>query len=334
MAISIKIHEKNILVTGVLGFIGWNFLHYLDSKPEINLVVGLDKVSDISIKDLPRLNNIKYKFVQGHTKNTDLIFNILVGNSIDYLVDFAASSHVDKSIENPDIFLEDNINGKHGLLKACLKYQKECNPKFKLINISTDEVFGALNINDEPFSETSPYKPTNPYSASKAAGDHLADAYHKTFGLNVVTTHCCNNFGPWQDTSKMIPKIITNIFNNIDIPVYGKGEQIREWISVDDHNEAIYFLFANGECGEHYNIGGGLEIRNIDLVNDILVLLKKKYNIWSSSDIRFVEDRKAHDFRYAINYGKIQRLGWKNKHNFYNYLEKTIEWYLQKHQCK
>jgi dTDP-glucose 4,6-dehydratase len=325
-------NKKNVLVTGCLGFIGYNFLRYLDTLSEINLVVGVDKISDISIRDSPNLKNIKYKFVQGHTENTHLIFNLLVENKIDYLVDFAASSHVDESIKNPDVFFEDNIEGKYGLLKACLKYQQKYNSNFKLINISTDEVYGDLQINDPPFVEGQAHQPRNPYSASKAAGDHLVDAYHKTFGLNVITTHCCNNFGPWQDTSKMIPKVINNILNHKEIPVYGKGEQIREWIAVEDHCDAIYFLLENGKVGERYNIGSRFELTNIDLVNLIAILTEKKYNIDGRKLIKFVEDRKAHDFRYAINYGKIQRLGWKNKHDFYNYLEKTIEWYLQKHQ--
>jgi dTDP-glucose 4,6-dehydratase len=323
-------NKKNILVTGSAGFIGFNFLHYLDKISEVGAIVGFDKLSSISIKERPTLSK-SFFYYRDSTKNGRLLEDLLTNHKIDYLVDFAASSHVDESIKNPDIFFEDNIEGKYSLIKACLKYQKEVNPNFKLINISTDEVFGALDVNDEPFTEKSPYDPRNPYSASKAAGDHLVNAYCKTFGLNAITTHCCNNFGPWQDASKMIPKVITNVFNNKEIPIYGRGQQIREWISVEDHNDAIWFLLNNGKLGESYNIGSGYETSNLELVDLIIRYIKTYFNIDGSSLKTFVPDRAAHDFRYSLNYDKIKKLGWSNKTTFFTEIERTIKWYHQRH---
>jgi dTDP-glucose 4,6-dehydratase len=327
-------NKKNILVTGSAGFIGFNFLKYFNEIEEVGIIVGVDKISSVSIDEMPNLNNKTYHFFQVHTSNINFIYDLLKMYGIDYVVDFAASSHVDESIKNPDIFFEDNIKGKYALIKACLKYQKEVNPNFKLINISTDEVFGALNVNDEPFTEESPYNPRNPYSASKAAGDHLVNAYCKTFGLNAITTHCCNNFGPWQDTSKMIPKVITNILSDKEIPIYGKGSQIREWISVEDHNDAVWFLLNNGKLGESYNIGSGYETSNLELVDLIIRYVEGYFNINGASLKTFVTDRAAHDFRYSLNYDKIKKLGWSNKTTFFTEIERTIKWYHQKHQLE
>ncbi len=328
--------KKNYLITGSCGFIGFNFLFYLNKRDmDVGKVIGLDKISDISISETPKVNNIDFKFVKGHTSNTDLIFELLKEYNIDYLIDFAASSHVDLSISQPDVFFKDNIEGKYGLSKACLKYQKEINENFKLINISTDEVYGFLNVNDKSFTEETPYNPTNPYSASKACGDLLCNSYFKTFGLNVITTHSCNNYGPFQDITKMIPKIITNALNNKEIPIYGKGKQIREWIHVEQHCDAIYFLLKYGKLGEKYNIGSGIEYKNIDLVDKIQNRLYGITGIDSNHLKRFVTDRQAHDFRYSINCDKLKKLGWQNwKLDFDLALEQTIKWYHQKHQEK
>jgi len=318
----------NYLITGGQGFIGYNFIKKLDEMENTGIIVSLDKISDISIRTQPEVKYGPFQLVRGHTSDSDVVFNILKLWKIDVVVDFAASSHVDVSIQNPDVFIEDNILGKYGMIKACLEWQK-INESFKLINISTDEVFGALEPNEDCFTEMSRLSPTNPYSASKASADILVDAHVKTFGLRAITTHCCNNYGPWQDCSKLIPKVIQCLLNGFKIPIYGEGLQRREWIHVNDHCEAILHILNLGDefLGQHFNIGTGVEISNIDLVHKIMNIAKKMYNIDTDDMIEFVEDRPAHDFRYALDFSKISATGWKPKKHFDDGIAETIKWY-------
>lgn len=322
--------KKRYLVTGNLGFIGYNFVNYLFRNGLASDVIGFDKGSNISIgAPVFRSRGDKFSQVMGHTKENDLLFGILKHLEIDYLVDFAASSHVDMSIENPDLFIEDNICGKHGVLRASRQYQN-INPEFILMNISTDEVFGFLQNGDEPFTEESKYNPTNPYAASKAAGDHLVDSYVKTFGLNAITSHSCNNFGRYQDNSKFIPKVIENALLGKDIPVYGQGRQMREWIFVEDKCHAIDFLLRYGASGEHYNIGSGFVEENLSIVGNILSIISDMYGIdinKLTEQVKFTDDRLAHDFKYEVNTSKISSLGWEANHNFFKNIRETIEWY-------
>ncbi len=326
--------KKRILVTGNRGFIGWNFTQYLFSKSsEVEFVLGVDKISEVSIKD-PIWPVLPYKFVKGHTSNTELMRFLLEEYSITDCVDFAASSHVDESIKNPDIFFEDNIRGTYGLVKAALDYQKNVNNNFRYLKTSTDEVFGTLNINDEPFTEQSQYRPSNPYSSSKAAGDHIVYSFYKTFGLNAIITHSCNNYGPLQDVTKMTSKTIVNAIQGKDVIIYGKGEEMRQWIFIDDSCSAIWFVLNNGKCGENYNIGDIEELKNIELVHMILNILKTKYKIDAFNQIKFVENRLSHDFRYRLDFGKLVSLGWQPKYSFNEGLEKTVEWYYNRYNKK
>lgn len=307
-----------LLVTGGCGFIGTNFiLQILDKYPDYE-IINLDKLTYAGNKNNLKSikNNPRYKFVYGDICDRELV-NSLV-KEIDVIVHFAAESHVDRSITNADEFIKTNVLGTQILLDASLR-----NGKKRFHHISTDEVFGSLK--EGKFSEKTPYDPSSPYSASKAASDHLVRAYHRTFNLPITISNCSNNYGPYQFLEKLIPLFVTNLIENKKIPVYGTGKNVRDWIHVQDHNEAVDLIIHKGKIGETYCIGGDSEVENVEIAKMIL----KEFNKGDEL-IEFVEDRKGHDFRYAINFTKIKNeLGWKPKHNFKQGLKKTIKWYKE-----
>ncbi|MDR2545720.1 MAG: dTDP-glucose 4,6-dehydratase [Methanobrevibacter sp.] len=307
-----------ILITGGAGFIGSNFIRYmLDKYPNYELI-NLDCLTYSgnleNLKDVE--NNPNYDFIKGNIGNNDLVMEIT--KNVDFIINFAAESHVDRSIENPSIFLESNVLGTHNLLEAGKKNEIE-----KFVQISTDEVYGSLATEGQ-FRETTPLTPNSPYSASKAAADLIVRAYNKTFDLPMNITRCSNNYGPYQFPEKLIPLMINNALNNKPLLVYGDGKNIRDWLHVHDHCSAIDLVLHKGENGEIYNIGGNNEKMNIDIVKLILNYLNK-----DDSLISFVKDRLGHDRRYAIDSHKIQReLGWKTKYEFEEGIRETIQWYL------
>ena len=320
-----------IMVTGGSGFIGTNFIIEQLEHTD-NVVLNYDKLTYASntqygeeLLSLKYRDNERYSFIKGDITNGELLKETLEEFQPDAIVNFAAESHVDNSIEKPDEFIQTNIVGSFRILQAALTYwENEGKPEhFRFHHVSTDEVYGALGESGT-FVESTPYDPRSPYSASKSASDHLVKAYFHTYGLPVVITNCSNNYGPYQHREKLIPKIITNALNGDKIPVYGKGENIRDWLYVTDHCDAIYVVLTKGRVGETYNIGGNHEMRNIDIVEYILEELGQ-----SSTDlIEYVEDRKGHDFRYAIDFSKLtNELGWTPKETFKSGIRKTISWY-------
>lgn len=259
-----------------------------------------------------------YKFIKGDIRDKDLLKKLFEDEKFDAIIHLAAETHVDFSITNPSIFIETNIVGTQNLLELALE-----NKVKKFVHVSTDEVYGSLQKNENAFTETSILKPNSPYSASKAASDLLVRSYHKTFGLNTCITRCSNNYGPHQDASKLLPKVISNALNNQKIPIYGKGENIRDWLFVKDHTDAILTVLEKGVSGEIYNIGGNNEQSNLVIVRKILALLNKPESL-----IEFVSDRPGHDFRYAIDATKIKNeLGWKQSQDFEKNLEETIRYF-------
>ncbi len=327
---------KSILVTGGCGFIGSNFIHYIFENKEFSgNIINLDKLtyagnpenlSDITDKYLDK----RYFFYKGDILDFNLIKTIMIKYQVDCIVHFAAESHVDRSISGPCEFISTNINGTFNLLEVCKEVWSDRTDAL-FHHVSTDEVYGTLG--DEGFFyETTPYDPRSPYSASKAASDHLVRAYYHTYRVPVTISNCSNNYGPYQFPEKLIPLTLLNIFDEKKLPVYGKGENIRDWLYVDDHNSAIYKIITQGEAGETYNIGGENEQKNIDIVN--LLCEKSAEKSGKSKNyykklITFVEDRPGHDFRYAINCDKIKNsLGWNQKIKFEDGIEKTIDWYL------
>ncbi len=327
-----------ILITGGSGFIGANFI--INSfKRNDDPIVNLDKLTYAANQENLRKFEAKenYFFEKGSIEDFSLVSSLLIKYKPRLVINFAAESHVDRSISSSDEFINTNIIGTHSLLKACLVYFESLKggekDAFRFIQISTDEVYGSLKNSDPQSIEESPYFPNSPYSASKASGDHLVRAWHETFGLPAITTNCTNNYGPHQHPEKLIPKIINNCLNDEKLPIYGDGKNIRDWLYVLDHCEAISMVAEKGKLGETYNIGGKNEIENIKVVQNICTLLdelKPKKNGNSYSDqITFVEDRLGHDFRYGLNISKIENeIGWQPKENFDTGLRKTIEWYL------
>jgi dTDP-glucose 4,6-dehydratase len=319
-----------IIITGGYGFIGSNFI--LKQLKNKNIVLNIDKLTYAgNINNLKSIkNNTNYSFINEDICNYKAINKIINDFSPDIVVHFAAESHVDRSIDNPFPFVETNILGTTSLLESCLKYCNNKNVDFKFIHISTDEVFGSLP-NHGFFNESTPYDPSSPYSASKASSDHLVRAWHKTYNLPTIITNCSNNYGPYQFPEKLIPLIITNCIDGKTLPVYGNGENIRDWLYVEDHCNAIDIVIKNGRVGETYNIGGSNEISNIDIVNAICTLLDEylpKKDSYSSL-ISYVEDRPGHDMRYAIDASKLKNeLNWVPKETFDSGIRKTIEWYL------
>ena len=329
----------NILVTGGAGFIGSNFIQYLlqQSSTEVKQVINLDLLTYAG-----NLDNLKqaekdsrYLFVHGNIGDTPLLTHLLREHQISTIVHFAAESHVDRSIEGPEAFLNTNVVGTFRLLEAAKSYWKEL-PKnqainFRFLHVSTDEVFGSLEAQDPAFSETTSYSPNSPYSASKAASDHFVRAYHHTYGLPTITTNCSNNYGPFQFPEKLIPLMILNALEQKPLPVYGDGLNVRDWLYVEDHCEAIYLVLQKGRLGETYNIGGLNEIKNIEIVKKLCAILDQLQPVAKSYEslITYVSDRPGHDRRYAMNCQKINKeLGWAPKESFQTGLEKTVNWYL------
>lgn len=311
----------NLLVTGGAGFIGLNFVNYLLKNTSYNITV-IDSLTYASHpKEIRALtSDSRLRFIKGSIVDEKDIEAVMDQN-YEAIVHFAAESHVDNSIQNADKFIQTNIVGTYQLLQQLIKgYAK------KMIHISTDEVYGTLSPTQQPFTEESPLSPNNPYSATKASSDLLVRSYNETFKLPLITTRCSNNFGPFQNMEKFIPTIVSRALRNLKIPVYGDGLQIRDWLFVEDHCKAISLILENGTWGEVYNIGGGNERKNIDVVKQILGIMGKPDHL-----IEFVEDRKGHDRRYAIDSSKLQNeLGWKQTSAFDQSLEKTVRWHINK----
>lgn len=308
-----------ILITGGAGFIGSNFVKYINDKYPDYEIVNFDLLTYCgnleNLKDIEFNDN--YSFVKGNISDNDLVADTIKG--CDYVVNFAAESHVDRSIKDPEIFIKSNVFGTQVLLNAALNEGIE-----KYVQISTDEVYGSLGQTGY-FTEETPLQPNSPYSASKASGDLITRAYYQTFEMPVNITRCSNNYGPYQFPEKLIPLMISNALENKDLPVYGDGKNIRDWLHVYDHCTAIDLVLHDGKPGEVYNIGGNNEKKNIEIVKLILKYLDK-----DDSLIKFVDDRLGHDRRYAIDSTKIQEeLGWKPKYTFETGIKETIEWYLE-----
>ena len=329
-----------IIVTGGAGFIGSNFiLSWLEKFDED--ILNIDNLGYAA--DLNNLNNIKYNsnysFKKLNIQNQNKITTLILESKPRAILNFAAESHVDRSIESPEKFINSNIIGTYSLLEASLQYWKLLGKKekdnFRFFHISTDEVFGSLNMSDKKSTEESPYRPNSPYSASKAASDHLVRAWHHTFELPTIISNCTNNYGPHQHQEKLIPLIITNALENKNLPIYGDGKNIRDWLYVEDHCEAIIKILENGKPGETYNIGGSCEKNNLEVVSEICKILdsiKPKQDGSSYKEqIEFVKDRPGHDFRYSLDTSKIKKdFNWKPKESFSSGLEKTVQWYLDK----
>ena len=328
-----------ILVTGGAGFIGSNFVNdWLIQSNEP--IINLDKLTYAgNLENLTNLNKNKFHFfVHGCIGDSALVTSLLREHKPRAIINFAAESHVDRSIDSPNAFIETNIVSTFNFLENTLNYwralEKNNKQEFKFVHISTDEVYGSLLENDPAFTERNPYMPNSPYSATKAASDHLVRAYHHTFGLPTITTNCSNNYGPYQFPEKLIPLVIVNALNNQKLPIYGDGEQIRDWLYVKDHCSAIIKVLNQGKIGDVYNIGGNSEKTNISIVQTICHLLddlvpRPDGKLYSDL-IEFVQDRPGHDRRYAINASKISDdLGWKPKETFDTGIKKTVEWYLQ-----
>ena len=312
------------LVTGGAGFIGSNFLHYETEKYPNDTFVCLDALTYAgnynNIKDLEEKKN--YKFVYGDITDRDFIFNLFEKEKFDIVINFAAESHVDNSIKNPTIFLTTNIIGTSTLMDACLKYGVK-----RYHQVSTDEVYGDLPLDrkDLLFTENTPLHTSSPYSSSKASADLLVMAYHRTYGLPVTISRCSNNYGPYQFPEKLIPVVISKALKNEKIPVYGKGENIRDWIHVKDHNIGVDLIVRNGHVGEVYNLGGHAEKTNLEMVKTILKEMGKSEDL-----ITFVADRLGHDLRYAIDSSKVEKeLGWERTYTFEKGIKETINWYLE-----
>lgn len=334
--------EKPILVTGGAGFIGSNFiLQWMEC--ERTPVINLDKLTYAgNLHNLEKVSSDhRYQFLEGDICDRDLLSRIFRENTPRALVHFAAESHVDRSIYGPDDFVRTNFHGTFCLLEAARAYCSGLSDpersSFRFLHVSTDEVFGSLSADDPPFSETTPYAPNSPYSASKAGSDHLVRAYHHTYGLPTLTTNCSNNYGPYQFPEKLIPLMILNARGGKPLPVYGDGKNVRDWLYVGDHCEAIRAVLAGGRVGETYNIGGWNEKPNLDIVETICGLLDELCPtdavVPHRQLITFVKDRPGHDRRYAMDARKIEReLGWRPRETFETGLRKTIEWYLENDQ--
>lgn len=315
-----------ILITGGLGFIGSNFYNYISEKyPDYELIILDCETYAANVKNID--NGRSARVIKFDIQDRDRLFKLFEAYGFETVIHFAAESHVDNSILNPLKFVQTNIIGTINLLDASVKYGINL-----FYHISTDEVFGHLGPTGS-FDENTPYDPRSPYSASKASSDHFVRAYHHTFGLPVIISNCSNNFGPNQHEEKLIPTIIKNIINGSPIPVYGNGTNVRDWLYVMDHVDAIDAILHKGKVGETYCIGGGNEMNNIRLVKMICDRIDyiKEWEQNSQDLITFVEDRKGHDFRYSINYNKLtDKIGWEPKTNFDEALDKTIDYYLKK----
>ncbi len=318
----------NILVTGGAGFIGSNFIHYIADKYSRGRsrmgeadyrIINLDFLTYAgnleNLKSLESNNN--YTFIQGDIGDYNLVSKLVKDHKVDLIVNFAAESHVDRSITGPDLFLTTNILGTHNLLKVALEN------KIRFHHVSTDEVFGSLGGSDKKFNENTPYNPRSPYSASKASSDHIVRAYHHTYGLEITISNCSNNYGPYQHIEKFIPLFITNLLQGKKVPLYGEGQNIRDWLYVEDHCRAIDLIIHQGKVGETYLIGGDAEKRNIEIAKLLINELGHDESI-----IEKVEDRLGHDYRYAVDFSKIKnQLGWQPQVSFEEGISRTIDWY-------
>jgi len=316
---------KKIIVTGGLGFIGSNLIELLIKKNYF--VINIDKITYSSnfynTKDFVKLNN--YKFIKLDIKNKK-IKDIFLKYKPIAIFNLAAETHVDRSIDNPNIFIQSNIVGVYNLLESFKVFSRK--NKSKLIHISTDEVYG--DIIKGRSKEKDSYQPSSPYAASKAASDHLVSSYIRTYKIPAIVTNCSNNYGPKQHPEKLIPKLIYNIINNKELPIYGKGINSREWIFVKDHCEALIKIFLKGKVGEFYNIGSNKNLNNLEVAREILISSNKILKIGNKVKIKLIKDRPGHDVRYALNSNKIKKkLGWKPKINFTKGLKLTINWYLK-----
>jgi dTDP-glucose 4,6-dehydratase len=316
---------KTIIVTGGLGFIGSNLINILSKKKYF--IINIDKVTYASnSKNIT--NNIKnYKFYKQDINNQNFIKKILDVYSPSLIFNVAAETHVDRSIDGPKQFIDSNIYGVFNLLEAVRKFKK----KIKLIHVSTDEVYGDI-VKNKSSKESDPYNPSSPYSASKASSDLLIKSYVRTYKVPAIITNCCNNYGPNQYPEKLIPTIIYKIINKKLIPIYGNGKNIREWIHVEDHCNALIKISEKGLLGENYNIGSGVELNNIDIVKKIISSIKEiDINLANKAKFVFVKDRPGHDLRYSLNSSKIKKhLKWECKYNFNEGIKKTIIWYVDK----
>jgi len=332
----LEIKQPKILVTGGAGFIGSNFIStYIDQYDILNIdkltyAGSLESLKLISDKD-------NYNFVKADISNQTDIKKIINNYNPDYIINFAAESHVDRSIEDPFSFIRTNVLGVTTLLVESTNYYNSISSdkkrNFRFLHVSTDEVYGSLKLNEKKFSESTKYDPSSPYSASKASSDHLVNAWNRTYGLPTLITNCSNNYGPYQFPEKLIPHMIINCLLENNLPVYGKGQNIRDWLYVKDHCEAIHKVIMNGKISQTYNIGGNAEFSNIDIVNLICEKMDSMYPRKSKESykdlIDFVDDRPGHDFRYAINTKKIAKeLNWEPKFKFENAIDLTISWYI------
>ena len=336
--------DLRILVTGGAGFIGSNLVHYLlgDAEREygaaISKVVNLDKLTYAgNLSSLASLkDDARHVFVRGDIGNSELVAHLLREHQINAVMHLAAESHVDRSIDSPEPFMLTNFIGTFRLLDTALKYHRERSAAgeadFRFLHVSTDEVFGSLGPNDPAFSETTPYSPNSPYSASKAGSDHLARAYVHTYGLPLVTTNCSNNYGPFQFPEKLMPLMVQKVIRGEKLPVYGDGSNVRDWLYVGDHCRGLTLAMLKGRVGETYNIGGKCEMKNIDVVHAIIAAVNEaRPDLQRRPEdlISYVKDRPGHDRRYAIDCSKIEaELGWTPLETFASGLQKSVRWYL------
>ena len=320
---------KKFVVTGGSGFIGSNLVKFLLKKNYF--VINIDKLSySANPYNLKRIfKNKKYRFFKQDINNQTQIYKILNRYKPNGIFNLAAETHVDRSIDNPRNFIKSNILGVYNLLETLKKYSRKNKKKIRLVHVSTDEVYGDIEIGKKS-KETSSYDPSSPYSATKASADLLIKSFVRTYNLPIVISNCCNNYGPNQFPEKLIPKLIYNIINNKPLPIYGKGKNSREWIYVIDHCEALLKIFFNGKIGESYNVGSNQNINNVSLTKKLLKIAKNKsLKINKKVKIIFVKDRPGHDFRYALNSNKIlKKLRWKTKISLHEGLSQTLDWYI------
>ena len=322
-----------VLVTGGAGFIGSNFVRAFVARNPATEVVVLDLLTYAGTRgDVFEAPKGRHRFVHGNICDRDLVRSLFRSHAIDTVVHFAAETHVDRSIADPDVFIETNIVGTFTLLEAArATWRSGASCRFH--HVSTDEVFGSLQLGDRPFDERSPYRPNSPYSASKASSDHLVRAYSHTYGLPVTISHCSNNYGPYQNDEKFVPTVIRACLTRQAIPIYGDGTHRRDWLYVDDHCEALETIVRTGHIGETYCLGGGCECANIDIARNICALADASFPDRDKHEalIKFVSDRPGHDWRYAIASDKARiELGWTPRHNLALGLDKTFRWYAQR----
>ena len=317
---------KKIIVTGGSGFIGSNLVNYLIKKKYF--VINIDKLTYSSNRyNKSVLSKKNYKFFRLDINNKKKLKNIINRYKPDCIFNLAAETHVDRSIDSPRQFIHSNILGVFNLLEV-IKDNNKKNKKIKMIHVSTDEVYGDIKVDKS--NENYPYNPSSPYSATKASADHLIKSYVRTYNLPAIISNCCNNYGPFQFPEKLIPKIISNVLSNKPLPIYAKGLNSREWIFVEDHCDALFKIYKKGKVGESYNVGSNHNLKNINIVKDILKIFKKKgFKIGKKVKIKFVKDRPGHDLRYSLNSKKIYKeIKWKSKTSLIKGLNLTIDWYL------